>query len=120
MDFEHISPCPPGTSKQLDPHKQCREPAARGSAIDRSAPPKTAKMSEKRKPDLVIVAVIPGKRRRYRVELFRASLWPRRFGLHCQRRYRVRVQGKWWEGGQCFTWSQVSSLLRKSLTRYLW
>lgn len=82
-------------------------------------------MSEKRKPELVLVARIYGKSgvsRSIKVEAFSASLWDgSSVGLDCKHwgkshgdRYRVRVQGKWYKA-KTFTMSELLAMFRKSI-----
>jgi hypothetical protein len=93
------------------------------------------KMAEKRKPELVFIAVWQGnyestrKKRIAKIELFPASLWRpkamfgagRQSGLmyHETRGdvYRIRVNGKWYKpkGRQTFTLSEVFSNFRRSI-----
>lgn len=70
-------------------------------------------MSEKRKPSAKIVAIVSGKR--IRVELYRASLWPRKFSPTVWGRYRVRINGKWQHGDHTFTLSNVMAQMRSLL-----
>jgi hypothetical protein len=80
-------------------------------------------MSEKRKPEIVLFAEIHGNgtRKRFKVELFPASLWVEvpRSRISIRRNsgdtYRLRVSGKWYRGIETFTFSQVMTLLRRSL-----
>jgi len=67
-------------------------------------------MSEKRKPEVVLIAIVRGKRTR--VELFRAELWPRLFGCRRRNRYRVRIGGRWKHGETAWTITQVLAQLR--------
>ena len=74
-------------------------------------------MSEKRKPALTIVAQKRGKRK-VRVELYPAYLWPDKPGWSgVRKRYRVRINRKWVWGDRHFTLSYVMSQLRQLLAR---
>jgi hypothetical protein len=73
-------------------------------------------MSEKRKPEVVLVAVIRGKR--MKLELFPETLWqPIRHGIPA--RYRVRKDGKWYEpnGFRYWSMSLIMASLRKLICR---
>lgn len=83
------------------------------------------KMSEKRKPELVLIAKIHGKsgaKRNVKVEAFSASLWDgSSVGLDCKHwgkshgdRYRVRVDGKWYKA-KTLTMSELLAMFRKSI-----
>lgn len=75
-------------------------------------------MSEKRKPDVKILAEIRGKK--IRVELFRAALWPNLFPFESQRsQWRVRINGKWQLGDETFTMSEVMRQMRGWMARRL-
>lgn len=67
-------------------------------------------MSEKRKPTLQLIAIVFGKR--YRVDLFQARLWPKKFRRRDEKQYRCRVNGKWVHGSSTFTVSGVMRQLR--------
>jgi hypothetical protein len=83
-------------------------------------------MGEKRKPDLVILLTIPGKKSN-KVELFRSDEWPAKYHYLGGRvsdprnRYRIRVNGKWWpenkdgRGFNTYYKSEVFKLLQKSI-----
>ena len=68
------------------------------------------KMSEKRRPEIKIVAEVSGTRNR--VELFPATLWPGKFHVSESGRYRVRINGKWAHGDDVFTVTEVMRQLR--------
>ena len=73
-------------------------------------------MSEKRKPSLKLVAEKQGKR--LKVELFPVTLWPhRQFEPVCpkdpHRRFRVRTNGKWMNGDNGYTMTEIMRDLRK-------
>lgn len=63
-------------------------------------------MGEKRKPAMVVLLKIPGKKSwgsSKKIELSHASLWGkqprwRRREEYLSWRYRLRVNGKWWDG----------------------
>jgi hypothetical protein len=90
-------------------------------------------MSEKRKPEMILFAEIPGKpgarATRFKVELFHVSQWlnPTRRGVSWKPRsirmmqadvYRLRVNGKWYapSDAEPLTLSQVFALFRKSVS----
>lgn len=80
-------------------------------------------MSEIRKPYIVLVAKKSGKKR-IRVELFPIRLWPDKYmtGYRLSRRYRIRINGKWSDGGKMdlkktYTLAFVMSEFRKMLVR---
>ena len=56
-------------------------------------------MSEKRKPDYVILLRKRGKQKANKVELFPASYWEESPMKH-KGRVRLRVNGKWWPTGE--------------------
>ena len=95
-----------------------------GSRSHRNGNENTCFMSEKRKRSLKIVAEfcgkVSGKQKRYKVELFRAELFPfrsipeKRFGSHS---YRIRINGKWAAGTTTFTLTQVLTQLRQLINR---
>jgi len=68
-------------------------------------------MSEKRKPEIAIVAKKQGKKT-IRVELFRARLWNEKFCRGELDRYRIRVNRKWTNGDKAYTVSEVMRQLR--------
>lgn len=74
-------------------------------------------MSEKRKPCIKVVAEIRGKR--YRVELYEASLWPEKFWRRDWGKFRIRINGKWALGDNVFTLSSVMAQLRGAISRKL-
>lgn len=73
-------------------------------------------MAEKRKPCLVLLLKIEGKKRRTKIELFRGNQWRK-----SPRLFRVRVGGKWYpdlpgKNGREFMYiSQFKELLFRSL-----
>lgn len=77
-------------------------------------------MSEKRKPEIVFVAVIFGntepksKPSRNKIELFHASQWS---DIRCRGadQYRIRCNGRWFNGKHVYTLSQVTNLMRRSV-----
>jgi hypothetical protein len=90
-------------------------------------------MSEKRKPEIVLVAELPGKpsskRGGFKIELFHVSQWkdsklgtgwrPDSIAMLHADVYRLRVCGKWYKPSNKtpLTLSQVFALFRRSLTR---
>lgn len=77
-------------------------------------------MSEKRRPDKVIIAEKQGKakRLRHRIELFSERQWNETPGDNCQRaRYRVRMNGKWVKEHRYWTLSEITVQVRKWLSR---
>lgn len=47
-----------------------------------------------------------------KVELFRATLWPKLFPFAQPGQWRVRINGKWKEGDASFTMTEVMRQLR--------
>ena len=88
-------------------------------------------MSDKRKPRLKISAEIYGNmsledgkrqvKKRVKVELFPAELFSKFKNTASQRgeRYRVRINGKWADGGNVHTLSGVINQFRKFLRKKL-
>lgn len=89
-------------------------------------------MSEKRKPDIKLTIEVRGAR--LKVELFPAHLWEynlehnygpcrmfeKRFDArHAYTHYRVRLNGRWWQGNSLFTISSAMNLVRRSLVKKL-
>ncbi len=77
-------------------------------------------MSEKRRPDKIIVAEKQGKtgRVRHRIELFSERQWGSVPEDYCGRpRYRVRMNGKWVGKREYWTLSEVTVQVRKWLAR---
>ncbi len=73
-------------------------------------------MSEKRKPEIKIVAAQQGKKR-LTIELFSCRQWGHEPRDYLRRpTYRVRVNGKW-AGKDCWTVTKVMDQLRKRLVR---
>lgn len=78
-------------------------------------------MSEKRRPEIVFVAVFWGKiepsgepaRRRRKIELFHASQWGNKY--RGADKYRIRCDGKWFNGNEAYTLSEAMDLLRRSV-----
>jgi hypothetical protein len=75
-------------------------------------------MSEKRKPTVTILASVKGKS--VKIELFPASLWPRKFGMSDWSRFRVRMHGKWANGDYTFTMTEVLRQLRTWIAKRQW
>jgi hypothetical protein len=75
-------------------------------------------MSEKRKPDVKIVACVRGKE--VRIELFRAYLWPKKFTRQSDHlKWRVRMHGKWANGDTVYTMSEVVRQMRGWISKRL-
>lgn len=77
-------------------------------------------MSEKRRPDKVIVAEKQGKtkRLRHRIELFSEQQFGHHPSDYCGRpRYRVRMNGKWVKEHRYWTLSEITVQVRKWLSR---
>lgn len=72
-------------------------------------------MSERRKPDIILVAEKRGNRRR--LELFRSEQWPERY-KNKPGRYRVRANGRWVRTKpEVFTLTYITDSLRRWLSR---
>ncbi|KKM16040.1 hypothetical protein LCGC14_1689860 [marine sediment metagenome] len=84
-------------------------------------------MSERRKPDWILLARKKGQRKHFLVELFRADQWPHIWGQRgpgleifrrnppcdLKARYRIRRDGKWWPKGdiyRVFTKTQIREI----------
>lgn len=77
-------------------------------------------MSEKRRPDMVIVAEKQGKTKRLkkRLELFSEYQWGHVPDDNCGRpRYRVRLNGKWVTNIRYWTLSEITVQIRKWLAK---
>jgi len=77
-------------------------------------------MSEKRRPDKVIVAEKQGKAKwvKARIELFSQTQWGHESRDHCQRpKYRVRMNGKWVTAKRYWSISEITAQLRQWMTR---
>jgi len=70
-------------------------------------------MAEKRKPDMVMLLRFPGKMRNWKAELFRSSKWGRDW---TQKRYRIRVNGKWF----CLPDEKISFFSQYEFRDLLW
>lgn len=126
-----------GTGKIKRPLcRSTRLPSTRVRRIHRT-PQRQVKgydMSEKRKPEMVLVAKFPGKpkgkRTCFTIELFHVSQWkdskrtgpgwtPDSISMIRADAYRLRVGGKWYKPSSetPLTLSQVFSLFRRSLAR---
>ena len=71
-------------------------------------------MSEKRKPEITLVAKKQGKKR-LRVELYNALQWPKKFNRR-KSGYRVRINGRWQNGDATYTVSEIMRQLRGWIT----
>jgi len=77
-------------------------------------------MSEKRRPDKVIVAEKQGKTKwiRNRMELFSERQWAETPGNHRGiARYRIRMNGKWVTQQRYWTMSEIMAQTRKWLLK---
>lgn len=74
-------------------------------------------MSEKRKPEAVIVARIRGKT--IKIELFENKLWPRLYHRNQWGKYRVRFNGRWLHPRHSFTITFIAKEFRRLLVREL-
>jgi len=79
-------------------------------------------MAEKYKPDLTFLLRYQGKRESLKIELFKAGNWAGKIGMSWsvkQRRYRLRVDGKWYrrpdEKYSFFTKWEFRDLLWRSI-----
>lgn len=69
-------------------------------------------MSELRKPCLTILLRKQGTQSAVKVELFKSELWPEHGATN---QYRIRVKGKWFDGGKYFYKTTFMQILAKSI-----
>lgn len=69
-------------------------------------------MSEKRKPDLILLLRYSGKNKSNKLEIFKATQWG-----GAENQYRIRVKGKWFpEGEKIFYFkTQIRDMLWRSI-----
>lgn len=75
-------------------------------------------MSEIRKPYLTFLLRYDGKKKSTKLELFDAFLWNKSFGVFRGKRYRMRVNGKWFQtpdGKKFFYKYEIRDIFWRSL-----
>jgi len=74
-------------------------------------------MSEKRKPDFIILLRKPGKLKR-KLELFHQRQFESGINGFITERYRIRLQGKWWEpdkGVRYYTLTTIKEIVFRNI-----